>query len=168
MAHKSNTPTLYAKHRGFFDVEKVIKSVQNWYVENNFSTIHIPKYKQNFPKPEGIERQVEMHGEKKVTGYVKMHIDIILHFFYLRDIELVRDGKKVKLQEGSVNIEIAGVLELDWQNRFSGSKFLEALDNFYRSYIIKYKIGDFWDDMVLDTEIEVMDLIKSELGAEVV
>ena len=165
-------PVTLVKHRGFFDYSKLLQSIRRWYVADDFDVLNMPTYKTKFPTPTGQEHELKFHGEKNVTEYVRYHVDIFMRVYNLRDIEIIQEGKKMKLQDGQVQIEVIPKLELDWQKRFSGpppwKKFLTALDEFYRSYIIKYKIGDYWEDMLLLKAAQLVRVIKDALGQEVV
>jgi len=169
--HKAVLPVTLIKHRGFFNYSKLLQSVRHWYIDDDYEVLDMPKFKQKYPSPTGTEYELEIHGEKKVTEYVKFHIDVFMRIYNLRDIEIIQEGKKIKLQDGQVQIEVRPILELDWQKRFSGpgwwGKFLQELDEFYRKYIIKYKIGDYWEDMVLIKGTQLARVIKEALGQEV-
>jgi hypothetical protein len=75
------------------------------------------------------------------------------------------------VQDGQLLIEIEPTLVLDWQGRFSGSgpfaPFLRSLDEFYRKYIIKYTIVDYWEDMCLLKSLHLLRVVKQTLGQEV-
>ena len=164
-------PVTLIKHRGFFNYSTLMQAIRKWYIDEDFDVLNLPSYKQKFPTPTGVEHEMKLHAEKNVTGYVRFHIDIFMRVYNMRDIEIIQDGKKLKLQDGQVQIEVIPKLELDWQKRFSGvgpwKKFLTALDEFYRNYIIKYKIVDYWEDMVLLKSGQLARVIKEALGQEV-
>ena len=167
-----DVPVTLVKHRGFFNYSNVLQAIRKWYVDDDYDVLNMPMYKQKFPTPTGVEHEVKIHGEKNVTEYVKFHMDIFLRVYNLRDIEIIQDGKKMKLQDGQVQVEVIPKLELDWQKRFIGpepwKKFLKALDEFYRNYIIKYKIVDYWEDMVLIKAGQLVRVLKEALGQEVI
>jgi len=164
-------PTLI-KHRGFFNYSELLQAIRNWFVENDHDILNMPMYKQKFPTTTGVEHEFKIEGEKNVTEYVKFKTKIFIRIYNMRDIELVHEGKKVKLQDGQVQIEIRPYLVLDWQKRFAGpppwKSFLKALDEFYRNYIIRYKISDYWEDMILLKTNQLGKIIKETLGQEVV
>jgi len=168
---KLRFPPTLVKHRGFFSYSKLLQAIRMWYVEDDFEVLNIPKYKQKYPTPTGTEHEMVIKGEKNVTEYVKFHIEIEMRVYNLRDIEIIQDGQKTKLQDGQVMLYVTPILELDWQKRFKGPKpwkgFLEALDKFYRGYIIKYKIADYWEDMVILKGAQLVKTIKEALGQEV-
>ena len=171
MASKHPAPVTLIKHRGFFSYSQLLQSIRGWYVDDDYEVLDIPSYKQKFPTATGTEHEMKLHAEKNVTEYVKFHIDIFMRVYNMRDIEIIQDGKKMKLQEGQVQIEVKPMLELDWQKRFKGpdqwKKFLGYLDEFYRGYIIKYKIVDYWEDMLLLKSAQLARTIKEALGQEV-
>jgi len=169
---KFDMPVTLVKHRGFFNYSDLLQAIRKWYIDDDYEVLNMPMYKQKFPSSTGVEHEVKIHGEKNVTEYVKFHMDIFMRVYNLRDVEIIHEGRKLKMQEGQVQVEIIPVLELDWQSRFKGPKpwkdFLSALDEFYRNYIIKYKIVDYWEDMVLLKGSQLARVIKEALGQEVI
>lgn len=171
-------PTSYAQpvtlitHRGFFNYSELLQAVRKWYIDEDFDTLDMPMYKQKFPTTSGTEHEFKMVGKKNVTEYVQFEIEFSFRVYNMRDIELIQDGKKIKLQDGQVWINVIPVLTLDWQKRFEGpkpwKKFLEILDDFYRNYVIKYTIVDHWEDIVLLKGGQLARIIKEKLGQEVI
>lgn len=164
-------PVTLVKHRGFFDYSKLLQAIRKFYVDNEFDTFDIGSYKQKYPTPTGTEHEADIGGSKKMSEYVKFHISVFLRVYNMRDIEIVQDGKKLRLQDGQVQVEVRPKMELDWQKRFQAAgpfkKFMEGLDEFYRKYIIKYKISDYWEDMLMFKSVELAERIKEALGQEV-
>ncbi|OYT32724.1 hypothetical protein DRJ22_01385 [Candidatus Woesearchaeota archaeon] len=164
---KRKFPAIIIKHRGFFNLEKVLKTITNWFNEEDFEDFDITDYKYKIPSPAGAEYEIRMKGQKKVTGYVMFEIEVILWVYDLREVELIKDGEKIKTNEGRIIIEVFPVLILDWQKRFGGNKFLQRLQDFYHNYIIKYKIADYWDDMCLIKAGQLVKFVQESLSQEV-
>lgn len=164
-------PVQFIKHRGFFNYSDFLQAVRKWFIDEDFDVLDMPMYKQKFPTPTGTEHEFKMKGKKNVTEYVRYEIEFMVRVYNLRDVEIIQDGKKIKVQDGQVQIEIEPKLILDWQNRFKQSgpfkPFVEALDKFYRNYIIKYTIVDYWEDMCLLKALQLVRIIKQTLGQEV-
>ena len=164
-------PVTYVKHRGFFDFEKLLRAIRQWFVDDDYDLINIPIHLQKFPTPTGLEHEFKFKCEKNVTDYIKFHMEVFMRAFNLRDVEIVHEGRKMKMQEGQIMIEIIPTLEFDWQNRFKGAGIwkpvLTALDEFYRNYIIKYKIADYWEDMILLKSSQLARVMRETLGQEV-
>ncbi len=161
-------PPMIIKQRGFFNLEKVLKTITDWFREEDFEDFDITDYKYKIPSPAGAEYEIRIDGKKKVTGYVMYQIKVILWVFDLRDVELIKNGEKIKTNEGRISIEITPILVLDWQKRFEGSKFLQRLQDFYQNYIIRYKLSDYWEDMMLIKSGQLVKIVQGVLEQEVV
>lgn len=157
-------PLTFVKHRGLFSYAEFINGIRNWFRENNYE-FHEPKHQWKAP-PEGVEVEIRINGNRKVNEYVKYHINMFLKIYDMKDVEVVKDGQKVKMQDGKVTVEISGKLELDWQNRFGGNKFLQGLQDFLHQFIIKQDIGDHWEDDLLFKLMDLTRAIRTVLGQE--
>lgn len=170
MSYKEAFPDTIIRHRGLCRFNGLVTAINQWYVDDDYVTQMIG-YEAKVPSPMGAEQDVKIQGTKDITGYVRFHLRVWLKVSNLRDVELIQDGKKLTLQEGQIRIVITPELELDWQNRFKGKgqwgNFLVWLDEFYRKHIIKYKIGDYWEDMLLIKSGQLAKVIKEHLGQEV-
>ena len=169
---KYDLPVTLIKHRGFFNYSDVLQAIRKWYVDDDFDVLNMPMYKQKFPTPTGTEHEFALTGYKNVTEYVRFHMTVELRVYNMRDIEIIQDGKKLKLQDGQIQFALLPVIEFDWQSRFKGpppwKNFIKALDDFYRSYIIKYTIVDYWEDILLLKTGQLAKIIKETLGQEVI
>jgi len=159
-------PTSFVKYRGMFNYSEVLQTVRKWFEEQNYS-FEEPKHQWKAPA-EGIEVEIKIKGVRKVNEYVLYWIDIFFRVYDMKDVEVVKDGQKVKMQEGKVTVEIGGKLELDWQNRFSGNKFLQSVQDFLHKFIIKQDIGDRWEDDLLIKIMNLTKTIRTVLGHEAV
>lgn len=159
-------PLTFVKHRGLFNYAELMNGLRNWFRDHGYK-FHEPKHQWKVPA-EGIEVEIKIKGDRKVNEYVKYHIEIFLRVYDMKDVEVVKDGQKVKMQDGKVTVEITGKLELDWQNRFGGNKFLQGLQDFLHQFIIKQDIGDHWEDDLLYKLIALTKFIRITLGQEAV
>ncbi len=159
-------PMTFVKHRGLFSYAELINIIRNWFRDYDYK-FHEPKHQWKVP-PEGVEIEIKIKGDRNVNEYVKYHIEIFLRVYDMKDVEVVKEGQKVKMQDGKVTVEITGKLELDWQNRFGGNKFLQGLQDFLHQFIIKQDIGDHWEDDLLYKLMDLTKVIRSTLGQEAV
>ncbi|MBI4145969.1 hypothetical protein HY489_01380 [Candidatus Woesearchaeota archaeon] len=164
MGKKESMPETIVRHRGFFDFDKLINTIQDWYREEQYE-YQVTEHKQKAGDL-GFEVRFLAQGNKKITEYVKFYMDVRIAIFGMRDVEVIQDGKKLKLQEGHALVEIMPFYELDWQERFGGSKLAEWMGLMLEKYILKYKIGDYWEDMLLDSSTAFAHTIKHALGQE--
>ncbi len=152
---------LYLKHRGLFDHAKLVKGIQQWFVDNEYK-FHAPKY-----KLKASEAEYEIEGERQITEYVKFKLALHIWIREMSDVDVIEDGEKKKRQEGMINMELGGSMELDPAKRFSGNKFFQWLQDFYHEYVIKVTIDQVWWDDLYFKLIQLQNTIKGILGTEV-
>lgn len=154
---------MIVKHRGFYDQSKVIKAIFDWFKQNDFF-FEVKKYKLT-----GLTLKYTFQGDKKVTEYLKWWMKCFLIVFQLEEVEIIKEGKKIKTNHGKFHAEIIGELEIDWQKRYrEKGKFLTLIGDFLREYVLRYKIKDMWEDELALKVEELANVIKKSLGQEVI
>ena len=78
----------------------------------------------------------------------------------MQSVEVVKDGKKQKMMNGRILVEIKGAIELDYDNRFEDSRFLRWLRGFYHRFILFGKIYGSWLE---DVTYKMFQLRKTSL-----
>ncbi|RJQ19325.1 hypothetical protein C4580_05305 [Candidatus Woesearchaeota archaeon] len=152
------------RHRGFFNYNELLTSIQGWYSQYDF-TFQVSELKQKMGDT-GFEVRGIYEADKKITNYIKYHIKIRFTILNMKDVELAEDGKKKKMQEGTVWAEISSELETDWQGRYKGHKFTEWMGEVLEKYILKYKIADYYDDALTALCLSLAGSIKKALKQE--
>ncbi|MFC1774730.1 hypothetical protein ACFLZN_00255 [Nanoarchaeota archaeon] len=151
MGNEIDATTTQVKHRGYFNIDHVVKSIRTWMKRRKFNYLEAKiKYLPD-------EREFEITGDKKVNEYVKWEITVSIYAFDLKDVEVIKDGKKQTTTEGRIFLEVSGKMMLDWMKRFKGNKFLIVMQDFYHKYIIKHKLEDEWAD---DLDGNIFSLTK--------
>jgi hypothetical protein len=162
MAEKEDImPVMYFKHRGIFDHSKLIKGIQDWFVENNYE-FHAPKY-----KVKADEAEYDIECERKITEYVMYKIGLHMWIRDLKDIDVVQDGEKKKMNEGYIQLDVSGKIVFDWSKRFGGTKFVQWLHDIYQKYVIRQTVKDVYEDDLILKQQELISRIKALLGTEV-
>lgn len=164
-------PSTIIQNNGFFDPDALSDAIRDWYLSNKYF-VELPSYKFEILET-GKKYDQEWTAKKKVTEYVRFHVNVTVRVHDMNEVEIIKDGQKIKTTEGKVFILVAPKLELDWQKRFEDKKsktkdkFLKWLDKFFRQHIIKYKIGDYWEDMALAEGGSMAGAVRAALEAEV-
>jgi hypothetical protein len=153
------------KFHGIFDMQKFMRTLRTWIVNQGYE-FHETGLKHKVPSPAGAEQEFAWWGWRKVNSYVKYHIDLYFHYWDLHDVEVVREGKKQKLQSAKLQLEITGRCELDWSNRFGGSRFLQNLMDFYNNYIVRKDIDTIFTDQLYYRLYKFQRLVKEHLEFE--
>ena len=153
------------KFEGIFDFHGLMKTMRKWIATQGYE-FHEISVKHKVPSPAGAEQEFAWWGWRKVNSYVKYHMDLYFHLWHLHDVEVVRDGKKQKMQSATVQIEFSARCELDWSNRFGGSKFFQALADFYDAYIVRRDIDMIYTDQLYYRVYKLYDTTKQFLQFE--
>lgn len=157
-------PPSVTQFYGPFNLKQLLSSIRGWIQDAGYEVIE-PSYKHKVGG-EGAELEIKMEGERKQTHYAKFKITVELKISDMKDVEVVRDGEKVKMQHGRIQATLAGNVELDFQKRFEGNKFLEGLRDFYHKYIIKETIENVYWDNVHTTIFKLQRFIRDSLQFE--
>ena len=145
MSKKSELHHMFIKYKGIFDLLGLFKMMRDFIMEQGYQwDEQVVKHK--VPGPSGAEDQYKWTAWKKVTEYTKFHIETYMHIWDLKEIEVVKSGKKTVMYQGRILIRIIPMVELDYNNRFEGSKFMLALRDWFHEYVWKHEIEDIWED----------------------
>jgi hypothetical protein len=106
-----------------------------------------------------------METDRKLNNYVKYFMNVELKITDMKDVEVVRNGEKLKMQHGRVQATVGGKFQLDWQKQFDGNKFLKALEHFYHNILINTRIEDHYGYIGIRID-RLQSRIKQVLGTE--
>lgn len=128
------------KYKGIFDQYGFLALIRKWIEDEGFD-YHEKKYKHKVYDPQGDEVEIEIFGiDKKVTRYIKFRIDVLLHCWDVKNVEVIKEGKKQKLQKGRLELRMYGTVFLDYEERFEKTWVLRTFKNFMNTYILQHEI----------------------------
>jgi len=153
------------KYKGIFDFDKFYKMVYSWMMGNNYY-FEEPSYKHKVPSEFGAEDEVEIKGWIKVNSYVRYWIFVTWHTWDQKEVEVIKEGKKVMLTKARIWIELKNKVELDYDDYFGKSKFTEALRTFLNKIVLKSRIENVYTDELHYRMLKLHNLIKEYLDNE--
>lgn len=156
---------LIVRYKGIFDMEGLYRLIVQWLKSRRY-WFHETTYKHKIPSPFGVEEEIRFRAERKVDEYHEYDVDIYFHLWNMQEVEVIKDGKKVKLIKARLDITITGTMTLDYQGRFDKSPFYQKLRHFYHAYMIKDKIEFVWYDTFYYRLIKLQALIKDYLDMQ--
>ncbi|MEK6857712.1 MAG: hypothetical protein AABX39_03950, partial [Nanoarchaeota archaeon] len=115
------TPPLVYKHKGFLNIPELVKFVRGWLSSELylfFETKHVHK---------SDEDEIEVYGKRKLNEYVQYTLYVEMKAEEISEVEIVKEGQKIKTQKGRIKVTVHGTMNLDWQKRFAGNKFLQYI-----------------------------------------
>ncbi|MFC1698074.1 hypothetical protein ACFL1H_07055 [Nanoarchaeota archaeon] len=153
------------KWKGVLDWEGLYKVMFQWFMRYKY--IFTENTLKSAWGPFGQEFEIEWDAWRKVTNYVKYVVEIYVHAWDKRDVEVVKDGKKKTMQHIRFNMEFNVRIETDYQGKLSGTPFKDKLRNFYEKYIIRKDLAfDHWDPLYYQIS-GLREVIKKFLDSQV-
>lgn len=134
------------RYHGLFDFDGFYSAVIDW-AKNYGYLWHEKSYKHKVPSPRGAEQEWDWQMSTNVNEYVRFVIEIEIHSWDLLEVEVEVEGKKKILNNGRMLIKIEGAVELDWQKKFTGSKFRQKLGEWYIKYYFNRELIQYWDPL---------------------
>lgn len=136
MATKDKIFSSKIKYGGFFDFPAFYKFCYDWINdEEDFDKIEEAKYVEKL-QGDAKNIDVEWKATKKVNDYFQFELKIEFKIVALKKAEYVRDGQKIKTNEGTVEIKLGGTLVKDYQGRFETSPIRKFMRGVYERWII--------------------------------
>jgi hypothetical protein len=134
-----DSPPLLIRYKGVFDYDGMYKMMHAWLISKRFM-FQEDKYKDKVSTPFGNEIEAKWTAEKKVTEFVMEKITIEFHLWDFSEVEVIKEGKKIKMAKARMEIKFFAHLTLDYSKKFSeGSEFSKKLGKFYVEHVI------YWD-----------------------
>lgn len=169
MSRKLATDRTRLRFNGVFDFDGLYTFMRKWFLDRKFIFTE-KNYKYKVPTPVGAESEIEWTAWRKINEDIVFHINIYFWFWDLHPVEVIEDGEKKQRYKARFFIDFSGAIEVDWQNRFEGSRFREILGKIFYSKMRKltnYQ-GLYWDQLyylILDYYNDVKNFLGMT-GAE--
>ncbi len=148
-------------YEGLFDASELYALIDAWFRDKRYDKKELKNAEK--VRPEGKYVELELMPWKKISDYHKHEIKIRMIMNDLKEVEVEKDGRKVKLNQGLVQFVFDGYLTTDYENRWENKPyyfFMRTLFDkfFFKSYTSKYK------QLLLDDVNDLMTQIKAFLN----
>ena len=124
------------KSSGFFDFPALYKFCYDW-LDDEEGFDRVVEEKQ-IEKLLGDAKNIEIKwvADKKINDYFKFEIKVEFRIIGLKKAEFVQEGRKIKTNEGSVEVKVTGLLIKDYQGKFETSSTRKFMRGVYERWII--------------------------------
>jgi hypothetical protein len=158
-------PASRLKFQGIINYEGLFKLIRQWFLDQGYE-FHHEVLKHKLPSPAGYEQELKMSGWKKVNEYSKFNIQLYFHVYDIKDVEVIKEGKKTRLKSLRLTLEISPSVDLDYTKRFGGSRFLQGLQDFFLKYVYKEEISTVMEDQIWYRVLKLQKAIKDYFDFE--
>ena len=156
---------LILRYKGIFDYGGLLVLIVDWLKQRRY-WFQETTVKHKVPSPFGAEEERRFKAEKKITDYYKETAELKFHLWEINEVEVVKDGKKIKLIKARMEIVFKGGLVLDYQGRWDKSKLHQNVRKFIHEHVLKNKIESFWADELYYRLYKLHSLIKDYLDMQ--
>lgn len=156
---------LIIRYKGIFDMEGLYRLIVQWLKSRRY-WFHETTYKHKIPSPLGAEEEIGFWAERKIDEYYKYEMRVAFHLWNMQEVEVIRNGKKVKLINARLEIVIGATMTMDYQGRFDKSPFYKNLRDFYHKYIIKDRLEFIYYDTLHYRMAKLQAVIKDYLDMQ--
>lgn len=149
MAEKEEIFSSKIKYTGLLDFGEFYNFCYQWLVEEMQLDTVENKYSEKITgDSKGIK--IEWTGTRKVTDYFKFSVNIKFEITNLTNVEATQNGRKIKMNNGTVEMKVKGTLIRDYDGKFektAGQKFIRSI---YEKWVIASRIEQFEEKLISD------------------
>jgi hypothetical protein len=152
------------KWKGHFDFKVLYNKLKDWLVNEGYGEPKEKLYAEKI-KPTGSKNmEIVWTASKIEEDYFGLLIKIQFFGINIEDVEVTNDeGKKLKLNNGEIEIKFTSVLTLDINSRFGKGPNISIQQKFYEKYIILDNIEKQKIELYEKT-MDIIDLTKNYLN----
>jgi len=154
-------PQQKLRHVGIFDFKEVYRICYEWFINEGYDVAeksYVEKVGQK-----GKEIEIVWVAVRKVSDYFRFQIKSTWHILGLNDIEVEENGRKIKMNQGDLEIRFDVILEKDYESRWEDNALLKFLRGVYDKHIIQARI-DKYETKLVEEVNEVITQVKSFLA----
>lgn len=151
------------KYTGIWDFKETYRFVYDWFIDKGYKLIE-KGYTEKI-KPDGKEIEIKWKAKRKISDYFRFVIKADWRILRMTETEVQKEGVKVKMNKGYIEIKFTAILEKDYEHRWENSSFLKFLRGVYNRYIIRGRIEKYEEKLLGEVD-EVIAQAKSFLTIE--
>ncbi len=163
MAEKDKITTEKVKRSGIFNFKDTYQFIYRWLTEENYDVEEL-KYIETV-KGESKDIEIKWKATKEVSDYFKNEMKLGWRILGLKNVEVEKNGKREKMNDGSFEVKIDGSLIRDYQGKWDKSPMMKFLRGVYDRYIIKGTWEGYETKLFGDME-DLAEQIKAFLTIE--
>ena len=129
-----------------FDLKELYKHLYEWLVWRKYDVAE-KKYKEKV-KPTGKDMEIQWEANRDIDEYSSFRIELKAILVAVNDVDVQKDGAKVKMQKGEITMQISEHLITDRLDFWASKPMFSFLRNFYEKYLYKSAMdrmkGELW------------------------
>jgi len=141
MAEKDTVFKGKIKQSGIFNFKEFYSYLYDYLNEDGYD-VSEKSYSEQIS---GDSKKIEIKWEasRSVSDYFKFQIKIDWLITGMKEVDVEKEGKKTKMNSGSVELKFSGVMIKDYESRWENKPIYKFLRGVYDRYIIKSRIDEY-------------------------
>ena len=164
MAEKDTVFSSKMKYGGIFNFKDFYKFCYDWLTEEMGFHVSEAEYEEKIGG-NTKDMLIKWEGQRELTDYFRFDVKVEFRITNLSKVELNRDGKKIKTNEGSATVKVKGVLVRDYKGKFEVSASKKFMRSVYEKWIIPSRVEEFQGKIAGDCD-EFLSQAKAFLDLE--
>jgi hypothetical protein len=121
------------EYSGLFDLGAFIKILDLWFKERGYMKRETKNYEEVYEDFRQVT--IEMWPYRKVSDNIRFEMRLFMVFSKLKEAEIEKEGKKIRLLNGKAAIFMDGYMITDWENKWDRTPFYYFMRVMFDRYI---------------------------------
>src|SRR3989344_3179423 len=152
---------LRIKYEGLFNATELYKLIDKWLNEKAFDKRELRN--QEHVKPDGKYVELVLMPWKKISDYARHVIRLEIRVFNLKDVVIERDGQRVKMNQGRMDILMDAYLDTDYEDRWEQKPFYFFMRTLFDKFIYRTYSTQF-EELLVENVTQLHTVMKSFLN----
>lgn len=151
MAEKDKVYSSKIKYEGVFDFKAFYKFCHQWLTEETSLSVTEEEYSEKI-KGDAKEIDVKWKGKKDISDYFGFETGVSFKILNLKNVEVNQGGRKIKSNEGSVELKMTSNIVRDPQGKFETTPFMKFVRGIYEKWVINARISEIEEKIDGDSD----------------
>jgi len=125
-------------YKGLFSVTELYRLVDFWFMEKGY-TKHELRIDEEV-KPDGKKIYLIKDPYKKISDYLKYVIRIEIECDHVKEVDVEKDGKTLRMNQGDCSVFITGYLVSDYESKWEKSATYYFIRGLFDKYVWNHHI----------------------------
>lgn len=164
MVEKDKLFSSKIKFKGIFIFEDFYRFCYDWLMDETAILLSEDKYSEKIQQ-DGKLIEIIWTGYRNVTDYFRFEVRVEFRIIGMTDVEVTEGGKKLKMNKGTIEMKIQGILARDYKGKFEKNAAQKFLRGTYEKWVIPARVEQFEERIIKDCD-EFLSQAKAYLDLE--
>jgi len=140
---------LELNYNGLFDLQDMLKAIDGMIADRGYAKNE--KERTEKVSQTGKEFFMELRPVKRKTAFYVLMVKLRVYINNLKDVEVLKDDKKIVLNEGEIRVLFDAWTTTDYEFRWEQKPVYYFLRNLFERFVYKVHTDKYHDEVIDDT-----------------